>query len=85
MNYSSELKQSKNISDIYSLLYKKPCFALADLYARALVIPVTTASERSFSALKHIKNYLRNIAQQERLSSLALISINENEVDVQKS
>jgi hypothetical protein len=55
------------------------------LYARALVIPVTTASaERSFSALKRIKTYLRNTTQQERLSSLAIISINENEVDVQK-
>jgi hypothetical protein len=86
MNHSSEIKQCKYISDIYSLLYKKPSFAkLADLYAHALVIPVTTASaERSFSALKRIKTYLRNTTQQERLSSLAIISINENEVDVQK-
>lgn len=45
-----------------------------------LTIPVTVASaERSFSVLKLIKTYLRNTMGQNRLSSLALISI-ENEV-----
>lgn len=41
-----------------------------------LTLPVTVASaERSFSKLKLIKNYLRNTMAQERLSSLALLSI----------
>ena len=41
-----------------------------------LVIPVTVASaERSFSKLKLIKTYLRTTMVQERLSSLALLSI----------
>ncbi len=45
-----------------------------------LTIPVTVAScERSFSKLKMIKNYLRSTMGQERLSSLAILSI-ENEV-----
>lgn len=41
-----------------------------------LTIPATSAStERSFSALKRIKNFIRNSTGQERLSSLALLSI----------
>ena len=42
----------------------------------ALIIPITVASgERSFSKLKLIKNYLRTTMTQERLNSLAMISI----------
>ena len=42
----------------------------------ALTIPITVASgERSFSKLKLIKNYLRMTMTQERLNSLAMISI----------
>ena len=41
-----------------------------------LTIPITVASgERSFSKLKLIKTYLRSTMTQERLNSLALISI----------
>jgi hAT family C-terminal dimerisation region len=44
-----------------------------------LTIPVTEAScERSFSKLKIIKNYLRSSIGQERLSGLAIISIENN-------
>lgn len=43
----------------------------------ACTLPVTVASaERSFSKLKLIKSYLRSTMAQERLSGLALISIN---------
>ena len=55
---------------------------IIDLYANLsialrilLTLPVTVASgERSFSALKLIKTYLRTTMSQERLSGLALIS-----------
>jgi len=41
-----------------------------------LTIPVTVSTaERSFFKLKIIKNYLRNTMGQQRLSSLALLSI----------
>ena len=48
-------------------------------YRILLTIPVTVASvERSFFKLKLIKTYLRTTMSQKRLSSLAMISI-ENE------
>jgi hypothetical protein len=62
----------------YSLL---PTFH--DLYTAFLLfltLPVTVASaERSFSKLKLIKTYLRNTMQHDRLSGLAILSI-ENAV-----
>lgn len=43
----------------------------------AVTLPVTIASaERSFSKLKLIKTYLRSTMSQERLSGLAIMSIN---------
>jgi len=70
----------------YSLL---PTFP--DLYTAFLLfltLPVTVATaERSFSKLKLIKTYLRNTMQQDWLSGLAILSI-ENavalELDVSK-
>lgn len=45
-------------------------------YILFLTLPVTVAScERSFSKLRIIKNYLRSSCGQERLSALALLSI----------
>lgn len=47
-----------------------------NLSSLILTIPATTSSvERSFSALKRIKTYLRNQMHEERLSELAIISI----------
>ena len=70
--------------DILQLIHKYP---LTDAYPNTaiairifLTIPVTVATcERSFSKLKLIKNYMRSKMGQERLSSLAIILI-ENEV-----
>ena len=47
-----------------------------------LTLPVTVATaERSFSKLKLIKNYLRSTMGQERLSGLAMLSI-ENDQEI---
>ncbi|XP_065675530.1 zinc finger MYM-type protein 1-like [Hydra vulgaris] len=70
--------------DILQLIHK---YSLTDAYPNTttairifLTIPVTVATcERSFSKLKLIKHYMRSTIGQERLSSLAIISI-ENEV-----
>lgn len=49
---------------------------LFKLLCISVVLPVTSASaERSFSALKRIKTYIRNTTGQARLSNMAKISI----------
>lgn len=49
------------------------------LYSLIMTIPSTSASvERSFSALKRIKTYVRNTMGEDRLSSLALMSIEKS-------
>ena len=59
---------SKELSDVYPNLF----VAIRVL----LTIPVAVASaERSFSKLKLIKTYLRSTMSQERLSALAILSI----------
>ncbi|XP_022165596.1 zinc finger MYM-type protein 1-like [Myzus persicae] len=59
----------------------RSCFPNISIALRIiLTIPVTSASaERSFSKLKLIKTYLRNTMTQNRLSGLAMLSI-ENEM-----
>ncbi len=69
--------------DMLDYIYKEQ---LLDLYGNLsialrllLTLSITVASgERSFSALKLIKTYLRSTMKQERLSALALISIERN-------
>ena len=52
-------------------------------YHILLTIPVTIFSaERSFSKLKLIKTYLRTTLSQERLSGLAMISIEKEYLDM---
>jgi len=61
-------------------------YSLKDLYPNLevalrifLTIPVTTAScERSFSKLKIIKNYLRSTISQNRLTGMAILSIEKD-------
>ena len=49
---------------------------LCTAYMMHMTVPVTVAmAERSFSKLKPIKNFLRSSMSQERLSGLALLSI----------
>jgi len=42
------------------------------------ISPTTASAERSFSSMKRIKTFLRNKMAQDRLSNLALISIENN-------
>lgn len=81
--YTSDfLKQQsvKNISEhitAYSL--GEALSEVKKLTDLILTIPYTTAGvERTFSALKRIKSYSRNTMGQERLSSLALFSIEKS-------
>lgn len=80
--FSENLKELSTIDEIVDFIFCKNhtsssnfnnvCIALL-LF---LTLPVTSASaERSFSKLNLIKSYLRNSVSQARLSSLAILSI----------
>ncbi|XP_058185556.1 uncharacterized protein LOC131302772 [Rhododendron vialii] len=75
-----EVTKSIDILDFIKSYWKDGGFQMVWVaYRILLTIPVTVASaERSFSKLKLIKTYLRTTMAQERLSGLAMISI-ENE------
>ena len=57
---------------------------IANLLTIILTLPVTNAeAERSFSALKRLKTYLRNTISEDRLNGLALLTVhNERHVSV---
>ena len=67
-----------NILNYIKMLDSFPNTCIA--YRILLIIPITIASaERSVSKLKLIKSYLRSTMSQEKLSRLAILSI-ENEI-----
>ncbi|KAL7585947.1 uncharacterized protein LOC111882578 [Lactuca sativa] len=76
-----ETNEFNNPIDVLKFLKELDYFPNASIaYRILLTIPVTVASaERSFSKLKLLKSYLRSTMSQERLSGLAMISI-ENEI-----
>ena len=58
------------------LVYPSLCPTIARLQQLLATWPVTTCScERSISALRRLKTYLRSTMQQERLSSLAILHV----------
>ena len=78
--YSSDAMQNKTHSELLDFIIqndlKETVPEVCKLLDLILTIPATTASvERSFSALKRIKNFYRSSMLQERLSSLGIISI----------
>jgi len=80
-----ECKISKNasIAEVLSLLGDdKMLPQTVKLLTIAATLPVSNAScERSFSALKRIKTYLRNTMGQERLSSLSILCVESRLAD----
>lgn len=55
---------------------------LHKLFIIYLSIPVFSASsERSFSTFQYLKTYIRNTMNQQRLSDLAVLSINSDMLD----
>lgn len=84
-SFRSKLSTRSTIFEIAQLLlvdYYALSSTFSDVctaYMLLLTLPVTVATcERSFSKLKLIKNYLRSTMSEERLSDLAMLSI-ENE------
>ena len=77
------INKTKNVFDLLQYLLSNDLIdtmsEVFKLYNLVLTIPPTTASvERSFSALKRIKTYQRNTTEEQRLSSLALMSIEKD-------
>uniref|UniRef100_A0A3B5QKP1 DUF4371 domain-containing protein n=1 Tax=Xiphophorus maculatus TaxID=8083 RepID=A0A3B5QKP1_XIPMA len=73
-----ELERPSTLLDFVVFLepYKKVFHELFKLCKISVVIPVSTAScERSFSALKLIKNHLRTTMADDRLSHLGILSV----------
>jgi len=74
--FHNDIKQIATVAELADFLIV-PMFP--DLYAAFLLfltLPVTVATaEKSFSKLKLIKTYLRNSMLQDRLSGLAILSI----------
>lgn len=71
-------KEMKNINDVLQEVYQlRAAFpTLVKLLQIALTIAVSTAEcERSFSALKRIKTFLRSTMSEQRLTDLALLSV----------
>ena len=82
-SFREELTEKSSIADILQMLHNEDLLTsfaeLTNVCILFMILPVSVASaERSFSKLKIIKNYLRSTIAQERLDSLAMLSI-ENE------
>lgn len=89
MSMNSEIKKIttvKQLADLLIVHYTSISSSYLDVITALimfLTLPVTVATaERSFSKLKFIKNYLRNSMGQERLSGLALLSIEASRAKV---
>ncbi|KAJ8892354.1 hypothetical protein PR048_004934 [Dryococelus australis] len=81
-NYLKNTKQKCDISllDLYTLLPSSMFLRLKKILQIALTLPVSSASsERSFSVLKRLKQYLRNTIGQEQLTSQALLAIEKED------
>ena len=68
-----------NLSQGQAALIDKVC----NLMRLILVMPATNAtSERSFSALRRVKSYLRSTMLQERLNYLMLLHVHKDRTDI---
>ncbi|CAH1099190.1 unnamed protein product [Psylliodes chrysocephalus] len=75
-----EISDRKTLINVLNFLIttglNKSLCKVVKLCELVLTIPATSASvERSFSALKRINSFIRNSTSEDRLSNLALISI----------
>ncbi|KAJ9601818.1 hypothetical protein L9F63_000046, partial [Diploptera punctata] len=80
VTFISEDMRHKSVSDLLKFIRSNDLQTayceVVKLCELTLTIPATSASvERSFSTLKRIKNYVRNSQGQERLTNLAVLSI----------
>lgn len=81
---SQSIKKVTKVDTICDVLNDQP-YMLTEVHKLLKIyftIPVTTAiAERSFSALKRIKTYLRNSMTQQRLNNCMLLQVNHTQTD----
>ena len=79
-----DVKRPKSAIDALASCNTDMYPSIAVLLKILVTIPVTTAtaSERTFSALKRLKTYLRTTMSDDRMSSLALMHIHAETVNV---
>ena len=81
--YSHDHFRKNNLEELHKYMHERQLYEafgeVHKLVLLVLTIPYFTASvERSFSALKRIKTFLRNAQGQDRLSNLSLMSIGKS-------
>ena len=88
VNYPQSLDQSTSVHDIVKIVQdmsvaEKVLLAeVVKLVRLLLVIPATNAiSERSFSAMRHIKTYLRSTMSQEHLNATMVMYVHKDLTD----
>jgi hypothetical protein len=77
MRWAIEVQKSlsETLAELDSFLYS----TIERMLLTLLTMPVSTAaSERSFSAMRRIKTYLRSTMKNERLSSIGILHIHRN-------
>ena len=72
--------EGQKVAEVLQLMQENDLFDMLPEFAKVMVIlaviPATSCSaERSFSALRRLKTYLRNTMGQERINSISLINI----------
>ncbi|CAB4034464.1 zinc finger MYM-type 1-like [Paramuricea clavata] len=81
--FGNQLKRMSSVSEVLALLKEVDMSSYSKLLSAVVIfvtLPVTVASaERSFSKLKLIKNYLCSSISQDRMDSLAILSIENTE------
>ena len=73
----------KDLLELYNFLlpHNRVFFRIHQAVKIGITLPVTSASsERSFSALRRIKTYLRQTMSDQRTSDLAVLTINREEL-----
>ena len=84
VDFNKEGTQNVTIFDIqdYFLLLKGFCCLKSRLLQLLIIMPATNAtSERSFSALHRVKNYLRTTMLQQRLNTLLVLHVHKECTD----
>ncbi|CAC5425744.1 unnamed protein product [Mytilus coruscus] len=78
------VEKPKSLMSSLAVTNKEPYPSIFAIFSILVTMPVTTSTtERSFSALRRQKIYLRSIMVQDRQSSLALIHVHR-EMDIDK-